>query len=130
MLNSRPLRCPHIKSPELRSPQSKVPVESPRSACDSCPPPSLYDEAKTWQPRPQTSSSGITARFIVTPENDGSREIAEDITQEVFLRVIKGLDGYEELGHERAWLFRIAQTSVATIPVVHIANLRRHLLMM
>jgi RNA polymerase sigma-70 factor, ECF subfamily len=39
----------------------------------------------------------------------GSRETAEDITQDVFLRVIKGLDGYQEQDHERAWLFRIAR---------------------
>lgn len=38
----------------------------------------------------------------------GSRETAEDITQEVFLRVLKGLETYQDRDYERAWLFRIA----------------------
>jgi len=39
----------------------------------------------------------------------GDREAAEDLTQEVFLRVIRGLDRYESLGRESAWVFRIAR---------------------
>jgi RNA polymerase sigma-70 factor (ECF subfamily) len=39
----------------------------------------------------------------------GSPETAEDITQDVFVRVLKGLDGYEERDQERSWLFRIAR---------------------
>jgi RNA polymerase sigma-70 factor (ECF subfamily) len=38
-----------------------------------------------------------------------SPELAEDITQEVFVRVIKGLETYEDRNEERAWLFRIAR---------------------
>jgi RNA polymerase sigma-70 factor (ECF subfamily) len=49
---------------------------------------------------------GAIYRYLL--RTTGSREIAEDITQEVFLRVIKGLDGYQDIDHERAWLFRIA----------------------
>lgn len=40
---------------------------------------------------------------------EGSTEDAEDLTQEVFLRVLKALDGYEERQLERAWVFRIAR---------------------
>jgi len=38
----------------------------------------------------------------------GSRERAEELTQEVFLRALKAADSYEERSSERAWLFRIA----------------------
>lgn len=39
----------------------------------------------------------------------GSRDAAEELTQEVFVRVVKGLESYEERDKERAWLFRIAR---------------------
>src|SRR5688572_31480219 len=39
----------------------------------------------------------------------GSRETAEELTQDVFVRVLKGLEQYEEQDRERAWLFRIAR---------------------
>jgi RNA polymerase sigma-70 factor (ECF subfamily) len=39
----------------------------------------------------------------------GSSEDAEDLTQEVFVRVLKAIDGYQESGLERAWVFRIAR---------------------
>jgi RNA polymerase sigma-70 factor (ECF subfamily) len=39
----------------------------------------------------------------------GSADDAEDLTQEVFLRVLRALDGYEERQLERAWVFRIAR---------------------
>jgi RNA polymerase sigma-70 factor (ECF subfamily) len=39
----------------------------------------------------------------------GRAEIAEDLTQEVFLRVVRRLDSYQERQQERAWLFRIAR---------------------
>ena len=39
----------------------------------------------------------------------GSRETAEELTQDVFVRVLKGLEQYQEQDRERAWLFRIAR---------------------
>ena len=39
----------------------------------------------------------------------GSRETAEELTQDVFLRAIQKAGAYEERSHERAWLFRIAR---------------------
>ena len=39
----------------------------------------------------------------------GSHETSEELTQEVFVRVLKGLDRYRESGQERAWLFQIAR---------------------
>lgn len=39
----------------------------------------------------------------------GSREAAEELTQDVFVRVLKGLEHYQERDQERAWLFRIAR---------------------
>ena len=38
----------------------------------------------------------------------GQREEAEDLVQEVFVRVIKGVTEYREEGRFEAWLFRIA----------------------
>ena len=39
----------------------------------------------------------------------GSANLADDLTQDVFLRVVRGADGYQPRGRERAWLFRIAR---------------------
>lgn len=39
----------------------------------------------------------------------GSRETAEELTQDVFVRVLKGLEQYQERDRERAWLFSIAR---------------------
>ncbi|MEW5806940.1 MAG: RNA polymerase sigma factor [Acidobacteriota bacterium] len=37
---------------------------------------------------------------------------AEELTQEVFLRVLRGLSNYREEGREEAWLFQIARNLV------------------
>ena len=39
----------------------------------------------------------------------GSPSAAEDLTQEVFLRVIRGAERYEERAREVSWVFRIAR---------------------
>ena len=39
----------------------------------------------------------------------GSPSLAEDLTQEVFLRVVRGLDSYEERSRQTSWVFRIAR---------------------
>ena len=39
----------------------------------------------------------------------GDSAAAEDLTQEVFLRVVRAADEYEPLERERAWVFRIAR---------------------
>ena len=39
----------------------------------------------------------------------GSRDQAEELTQDVFLRVIKSQGSYTEQDRERAWLFQIAR---------------------
>lgn len=36
-------------------------------------------------------------------------DVAEDLTQEVFLRVLRGLSGYDDRGLERPWLISIAR---------------------
>jgi RNA polymerase sigma-70 factor (ECF subfamily) len=42
----------------------------------------------------------------------GDANLAEDLTQEVFVRVVRGLDGYVERDRERAWVFRIARNVI------------------
>jgi RNA polymerase sigma-70 factor (ECF subfamily) len=39
----------------------------------------------------------------------GRTDMAEDLTQEVFLRVVKGAEHYHVMGRETGWLFQIAR---------------------
>jgi RNA polymerase sigma-70 factor (ECF subfamily) len=39
----------------------------------------------------------------------GDPSLAEDLTQEVFLRVLRSVDTYEERSREASWIFRIAR---------------------
>ncbi len=39
----------------------------------------------------------------------GSASLAEDLTQDVFLRVVRSLDKYDERSQETSWIFRIAR---------------------
>ena len=39
----------------------------------------------------------------------GSRDRAEELTQDVFVHALRAADQYEERAQERAWLFRIAR---------------------
>jgi RNA polymerase sigma-70 factor, ECF subfamily len=39
----------------------------------------------------------------------GRHDLAQDLTQEVFLRVVRGLEAYQEQGLETAWVYRIAR---------------------
>ena len=43
----------------------------------------------------------------------GNTDLAEDLTQEVFVRVVRGLHGYQARGREPSWVFRIAHTVLA-----------------
>jgi len=49
----------------------------------------------------------VVFRFLRRATGDTSS--AEDLTQDVFLRVVRGLDRYEDRLRERAWVFRIAR---------------------
>lgn len=39
----------------------------------------------------------------------GHAEVANDLAQDVYVRVVRGAEGYEPRERERAWLFRIAR---------------------
>jgi RNA polymerase sigma-70 factor, ECF subfamily len=43
----------------------------------------------------------------------GRADLAADLTQEVFLRIVRGLGRYEARGREAAWVFRIAHSVIA-----------------
>jgi RNA polymerase sigma-70 factor, ECF subfamily len=49
--------------------------------------------------------------FLITSLHN--RSDAEDAAQETFIRVVKGLPGYEHRGEFRAWIFRIARNQAA-----------------
>lgn len=66
----------------------------------------------------------------------GRREEAEDLVQDVFVRVVKGIADYREEGRFEAWLFRIAgnlvrdrlrrepkETAIGTVGQEHAADL-------
>ena len=52
----------------------------------------------------------------------GSRHDAEDLLQEVFLRVVRTLEGYTHEGRFEAWLYRIAVNVVRD----HVRRQKRH----
>ena len=52
----------------------------------------------------------------------GSRHDAEDLLQEMFLRVVRTLEGYKHEGRFEAWLYRIAVNLVRD----HIRQQKRH----
>ena len=52
----------------------------------------------------------VVYRFLRKLTGDASA--AEDLSQEVFLRVVRGLETYEPRERELAWLFRIARRLV------------------
>lgn len=43
----------------------------------------------------------------------GNREEAEDVTSQVFLKALRGLDGERSPASMRQWLFQVARTTVA-----------------
>ena len=49
----------------------------------------------------------VVYRFLRRATGDGPA--AEDLTQDVFLRVVRALERYEDRLRERAWVFRIAR---------------------
>jgi RNA polymerase sigma-70 factor (ECF subfamily) len=49
------------------------------------------------------------AIFRFLSRQTGDRRLAEDLTQETFLRVVRGLERFEPRERDLAWLFRIAR---------------------
>ena len=43
----------------------------------------------------------------------GQRDVADDLAQEVFLRVVRALANGGPIGHERGWIFSIARNLLA-----------------
>lgn len=54
---------------------------------------------------------GPIYRFIYSKV--GNREEAEDLTSQVFLKALRGLDGERSPASMRRWLFQVARTTVA-----------------
>ena len=47
-------------------------------------------------------------RFLV--RMSGDRDVADDLVQDVFLRVVRALRNGGPVGHERGWIFSIARS--------------------
>ena len=60
------------------------------------------DAVSRWVREHGRSVRGYLLRLVRRPD------VADDLTQEVFRRAWQARDRYQELGHERAWLLRIA----------------------
>jgi len=63
-------------------------------------------------------AEGVTVRqyrgvFRYLAGVTGSRDLAEDLTQEVFLRVARAAHSGDTIEHERGWVFSIARSVVA-----------------
>lgn len=59
----------------------------------------------------------------------GNREEAEDLTSQVFVKAMQGVDGSRPFESMRAWLFQVARTTVAdhwrTVYAAHVESLDR-----
>src|SRR5438067_1570381 len=42
-----------------------------------------------------------------------NQQEAEDLTSQIFLKAVRFLDSERSLHHQRAWLFRVARTTIA-----------------
>jgi RNA polymerase sigma-70 factor (ECF subfamily) len=47
--------------------------------------------------------------FRYVYRSTGRRDVAEDVVQDVFVRVLRGLEAYQPLGRDLAWLFTITR---------------------
>jgi RNA polymerase sigma-70 factor (ECF subfamily) len=67
----------------------------------------------------EVDPSDLFARYAVRVHQyfkrmTGGVDDAADLTQEVFLRIVRGSPRYESRGREAAWVFRIARSVLAT----------------
>jgi RNA polymerase sigma-70 factor (ECF subfamily) len=47
--------------------------------------------------------------FRYVCRSTGRRDVAEDVVQDVFVRVVRGLESYQSIGRDLAWLFAITR---------------------
>jgi RNA polymerase sigma-70 factor (ECF subfamily) len=62
-------------------------------------------DAEAWR---QLVSAYTPRLYGLLVKQCGDRELAEEITQATFVRIVSKLEGYEEQGRFEPWLFRIA----------------------
>lgn len=80
------------------------------STSDTCAPIPVPLEGSTLQQLYQEQFSPIY-RYIYSKV--GQREVAADLTSQVFLKAVRDLDGQRSLASMRRWLLTVARTTVA-----------------
>src|SRR5260370_15251756 len=60
---------------------------------------------------------GLIYRFVYSKV--GNRQEAEDLTSQIFLKVVRSLDLKRDLRSMRTWLFRVARTTIADYRRMH-----------
>jgi RNA polymerase sigma-70 factor (ECF subfamily) len=55
----------------------------------------------------------ITAIYRFIYSKVGNRQEAEDLTSQVFIKAVRGLDGARDVQSMQGWLFQVARTTVA-----------------
>ena len=73
-------------------------------------------DAGDFQPFYQ-ENLGLIYRFVYSKV--GNRQEAEDLTSQIFLKVVRSLDLKRDLRSMRTWLFRVARTTIADYWRIH-----------
>jgi RNA polymerase sigma-70 factor (ECF subfamily) len=94
------LRRPWVQDDEADSSQQHSPPDAPAAPDDASGVRALYEQ-----------HVAAIYRFIYA--KIGNREEAEDLTSQVFLKALRGLDAGRDAQSIQSWLFQVARTTVA-----------------
>jgi RNA polymerase sigma-70 factor, ECF subfamily len=75
--------------------------------------PSVSTEPAVERSLEQLYEDNIAAIYHFIYARVGNREEAEDLTSQVFVKAVRGLDGRRDTQSIQAWLFQVARTTIA-----------------
>jgi RNA polymerase sigma-70 factor, ECF subfamily len=75
--------------------------------------PSVSTEPALERSLEQLYEDNIAAIYHFVYARVGNREEAEDLTSQVFVKAVRGLDGRRDTQSIQAWLFQVARTTIA-----------------